>query len=120
MSSNFAPEPVGTVHTSVPEFRSRSQLGDTSNTATGRTTVSSTNAPAPAPNEPQVFATPDMPDQLPPLPAPPAPPGTAFAAAVLSGALPPKPQTPEEVFLRLGNNEWTPPDSALRLTDRTA
>lgn len=120
MSSNFAPEPVGTVNVSVPDFRSRATLGDTSNTATGRTTTSSTNAPAPAPNEPQVFDTPDLPDVLPPLPEPPAPPGTAFAAAVLSGALPPKPESPEEIFLRLGSAEWAPPDSDLRLTDRTA
>ena len=59
-------------------------------------------------------------DVLPPLPNAPAPPGTAFAAAILSGALPPRPRTQEEVFLRLGSTGWTPPDSDLRLADRTA
>ena len=120
MSASFAPEPVGTVNVSVPDFRSRSQLGDTSNAATGRTTVSNTNAPAPAPGEPQVFSTPDMPDALAPLPHPPAPPGTAFAAAVLSGALAPRPESAAEIFLRLGGSGWSPPDSDLRLADLTA
>ncbi len=56
-------------------------------------------------------------DVLPPLPAPPDPPGTAYVAAVLSGALSPKPTTAREVFLRVG--EWTPPDSPLHLADKT-
>lgn len=55
---------------------------------------------------------------LPPLPAPPDPPGTAYVAAVLSGALSPKPTSAREIFLRTG--EWTPPDSSLRLADKTA
>jgi hypothetical protein len=117
MSANFAPEPVGTVSVSIPDFRSRSQLGDTSNVASGRTTVSSSNAPAPVPGEPQAFSTPDMHDVLPPLPNPP---GTAFAAAVISGALSPKPETPEEIFLRLGNASWSPTESGLRLADLVA
>lgn len=54
---------------------------------------------------------------LPPLPPPPDPPGTAYVAAVLSGALSPKPVTPQDVYLRTG--EWTPPDSPLRLADKT-
>lgn len=118
MSASIAPEPISAT-VSVPEFRTRSTLGDTSNVATGRTTVSATNAPAPAPNEPQVFVTPDMPDVLPPLPAPATPPGTAFAAAVIAGALSPKPETPTEIFLRLGS-AWSPPDSDLHLTDSKA
>ena len=56
-------------------------------------------------------------DILPPLPAPPDPPGTAYVAAVLSGALAPKPTSAQEAYLRVG--EWAPPDSALRLTDKT-
>lgn len=54
---------------------------------------------------------------LPPLPAPPDPPGTAYVAAVLSGALSPKPTTPHEIYLRTG--QWTPPESPLRLADKT-
>jgi hypothetical protein len=56
-------------------------------------------------------------DILPPLPAPPDPPGTAYVAAVLSGALAPKPTSAQEVYLRVG--EWAPPDSPFRLTDKT-
>lgn len=54
---------------------------------------------------------------LPPLPLPPDPPGTAYVAAVLSGALSPKPTTAQEIYLRVG--EWAPPDSPLHLTDKT-
>lgn len=54
---------------------------------------------------------------LPPLPAPPDPPGTAYVAAILSGALSPKPTSAREIFLRTG--EWTPPDSPLHLADKT-
>jgi hypothetical protein len=54
---------------------------------------------------------------LPPLPLAPDPPGTMFAAAVMAGALPPRPTTPEEVFLRLGR-AWQPPESQLHLADR--
>ena len=56
-------------------------------------------------------------DILPPLPPPPDPPGTANVAAVLSGALSPKPTSAQDVYLRLG--EWAPPDSPFRLTDKT-
>jgi hypothetical protein len=56
-------------------------------------------------------------DILPPLPPPPDPPGTAYVAAVLSGALSPKPTSAQEVFLRVG--EWAPPDSSLHLADKT-
>jgi hypothetical protein len=42
-----------------------------------------------------------------------------FAAAVVAGALSPKPQTAEEIFLRLGK-DWSPPESGLHLADRTA
>jgi len=56
-------------------------------------------------------------DILPPLPPPPDPPGTAYVAAVLSGALSPRPTSAQNVYLRLG--EWAPPDSPFRLTDKT-
>lgn len=61
-----------------------------------------------------MFSTPDMPDVLPPLPNVQSPPGTAFAAAVLSGALAPKPETAAEIVLRLGGAGWSPPDFEVR------
>jgi len=54
---------------------------------------------------------------LPPLPPPPDPPGPAYVAAVLSGALSPKPVTPQQIYQRTG--EWAPPDSPLHLADKT-
>lgn len=56
-----------------------------------------------------------------PQPAPekdPLPPGAMFAAAIIAGQLSPKPESLEEVFLRAGIS-WTPPDSGLRLADKT-
>lgn len=52
-------------------------------------------------------------------PPPPTPPGEAFAAAVISGQLAPKPVTPEELRQRLGA-AWQPPNSPLRLMDKIA
>lgn len=53
------------------------------------------------------------------VPPPPSPPGEAFAAAVISGQLAPKPLTPEELRQRLGAS-WQPPSSPLRLMDKIA
>jgi hypothetical protein len=47
------------------------------------------------------------------------PPGAMFAAAVVAGALPPYPESPEELLLRVGGQAWSPPDSELRLRDRS-
>lgn len=52
-------------------------------------------------------------------PVPPsAPPGEAFAAAVISGQLSPRPTTTAELRQRLGS-AWEPPASPLRLMDRS-
>lgn len=42
----------------------------------------------------------------------------SFAAAVAASSLPTVPQSPQELLLRQGQ-VWTPPESALRLKDRT-
>lgn len=70
---------------------------------------------------PQLFGE-ELPPQAPPVAEtvpPPPPPGTAFAAAVIAGTLPPKPMTPQELRVRLGT-AWQPPNSDLHLTNRTA
>ncbi|HWA20242.1 MAG TPA: hypothetical protein VG757_14735 [Devosia sp.] len=41
----------------------------------------------------------------------------AFMVAVLAGQLPPKPETPRELMMRLGRS-WAPPASELHLTDK--
>ncbi len=73
----------------------------------------------------------DQPDEKPPVPQAPAKPlsaagtapaeapGDAFAAAVVAGTLPPQPLSAQEILLR-SSNAWSPPDSELHLTDRTA
>lgn len=60
-----------------------------------------------------------QPQQVAAAPPPPTPPGEAFAAAVISGQLAPKPVTPEELRQRLGS-AWQPPTSPLRLMDKIA
>jgi hypothetical protein len=43
---------------------------------------------------------------------------TLFAVALIANHLPARPANAGEVMLRL-SHEWTPPDSAFQLTDRT-
>ena len=106
MSARIAPEPVSAAPTAVTEYRPRSLVGDQV------APVESSGSPAREPGE--RFA-----DVLPQLPLPPDPPGIMFAAAVVAGALSPKPQTADEIFLRLGK-DWAAPPSSLHLADRTA
>jgi hypothetical protein len=111
MSARIALEPV-TAAIAAADYRQRPAVSDqrvepvASPSNSGNATVSSEEAPGTR-----------FHDVLPPLPAPPDPPGTMFAAAVMAGALSPKPETPEEIFLRLGG-AWSPPDSELHLKDR--
>ena len=112
MSARIAPEPVNTAMSTTADFRPRSALGD-QQTIPPSVSGNGTSA-ANQHDETQGSRHADV---LPPVPAPPDPPGTMFAAAVMAGALAPKPETPEEIFLRLGS-AWSPPDSDLRLADR--
>ena len=107
MSASIAPERIETAAPLATEYRSR---------AASRDSVAPVSpAPDTQPTTPEPAA--PVPETLPPLPLPPKPPGEAFAAAVMSGALSPKPVTPQEIFMRLGGN-WSPPDSSLHLTDK--
>jgi hypothetical protein len=110
MSARIAPEPISTSISTTTDYRSRTSTADVALPA-------NTNTPKePAKEE---TAGSRFSDVLPPLPAPPDPPGTAFAAAVAAGALSPRPQSPQEIFLRVGGT-WSPPESELHLTDVTA
>lgn len=104
----IAPPPVSAALASGPESQPRSQA-PVAQDASPPDSASTGDA---APQRGHRLA-----DILPPLPPPSDPPGTAYVAAVLSGALSPKPVTPQDVYLRTG--EWTPPDSPLRLADKT-
>lgn len=107
MSARIAPELVNTA-LAAADYRSRAT-----------TTAGMTPPAGPALPEHGEPPPPRAADTLPALPLPPDPPGTMFAAAVMAGALAPRPTTPEEAFLRLGT-VWRPPDSVLQLADREA
>lgn len=54
-----------------------------------------------------------------PPPEPELPPGAMFAAAVIAGALPPKPETRAELLLRIGSSH-IPQDTEMYLRNRLA
>lgn len=102
----IAPEPVSAANVAGAERKPRVAAVAASDSATADASGQSSGAQRG-----------QLADVLPPLPPPPDPPGTAYVAAVLSGALSPKPVTPQQVYQRTG--EWTPPDSPLHLADKT-
>ena len=104
MSARIAPEPISTGLGAVGDYRSRTLSGD------ANTPPEQQEAP-PAPTQGSLSET------LPPLPPPPPPPGSAFAAALLSGQLPPKPKNEREIILRLGSADL-PAQGSLALHDR--
>lgn len=108
MSARIAPEPMRAGLGDIADFRSRSLLGD-SGPSTGH---DDDEAPPPPPSERMALA-----DTLPPPPTPPAPSGSAFAAALLSGQLPPRPKSEREIILRLGSADL-PAQGSLALHDR--
>lgn len=105
MSARIAPEPISTGLGAVADYRSRSLLGDS------RAGSDQPDTPPPPPSQNSLASL------LPPLPAPPPPPGSAFAAALLSGQLPPKPTSDREIILRLGSADL-PAQGSLALHDR--
>ena len=105
MSARIAPEPINMGLGAVADYRSRTLLGDSRGGSDQPDTP-----PPPPPQYPQA-------QLLPPLPTPPAPPGSAFAAALLSGQLPPKPTSDREIMLRLGSADL-PAQGSLALHDR--
>jgi len=107
MSARIAPEPISTGLGAIGDYRSRTLFGDS------RAAVDQQDAPPP---QSQPTTTP-LAENLPPIPAPPPPPGSAFAAALLSGQLSPKPTSEREIILRLGSAEL-PAQGSLALHDR--
>lgn len=105
MSARIAPEPISTGLGAVGDYRSRSLLRD----------ADAGSDQHEAPGESPAHAA--LAQALPALPAPPAPPGSAFATALLSGQLPPKPTSEREIMLRLGSAEL-PAQGSLALHDR--
>jgi len=108
----YALDPVLPGNASMGDFRSRHQTGD-------RAMLPDSAPPAPNSHEagdnfPQRGNSEQRQERH--APPPPAPAGSMFAAAVIAGDLPPRPETLNELFLRIGNAP-IPPESELRLRD---
>jgi len=106
MSARIAPEPISTGFSAVADHRPRTVRSD-SGGAVSQQAAGSDKRSQQQPAQPQLA-------QL----APPAPPpGAAFAVALISGQLPPKPTSERELQMRLGSADL-PAQGSLALHDR--
>ncbi|HTM78573.1 MAG TPA: hypothetical protein VL133_13210 [Devosia sp.] len=110
MVARIAPDPILASTHSLADFRSRHVTGEHAllqdSTPSAHNSPDSGDGRLPDP-QPQADAEPVEPA---------LPPGAMFAAAVIAGALAPRPQTLEEVYARIGS-AWIPPESELQLRD---
>ncbi|MBK8083822.1 MAG: hypothetical protein IPK28_08290 [Devosia sp.] len=107
MSARIAPEPISAAVGSAVNYRSRPATSDSAPQQQSDHTA--TNAAAP----PAQHALPIK--EAPPPPPP--PPGAAFAVALISGQLPPRPTSEREIVMRLGSADL-PSQGSLALHDR--
>jgi hypothetical protein len=111
MSGRITTAPIRTDIATVGDYRSRGLVGDQRDRSRDDPDEKQSEdgvEPEPLARKPSLPPGPTLVDG-----------GTAFAAAVVAGALPLKTQSPEEIQLRKGS-AWAPPDSELHLTDRIA
>ena len=106
MSARIAPEPISKGFSAVADFGSRTAHGDS-------------GGPAEPPAHPQNGAPQQQTaqPQLPAMPPPAPPPGAAFAVALITGQLPPRPTSERELQMRLGSADL-PAQGSLALHDR--
>ena len=109
MSARIAPEPINGGSGAVADYRSRTVRGDSQSRA-GR------QAPEDEPDTLVEEQAPDLRGRL-PVAAPPPPSGAAFAAALITGQLPPRPVSEREIQLQLGSADL-PAQGSLALHDR--
>lgn len=95
VSARIAPDAMVTALSSASEYRAKLSVGDVRVDAQKPAEASSTESHA---NTRE-----DNSPVLPPLPEQPQPPGAAFAVALISGQLPPRPRTEAELQMRLGS-----------------
>lgn len=110
MSARIAPDPVGPVYGATADFNSRSLRAEVQ--ATERPAVSNIQASSDASATTSAPAIETLPEMPPPAP----PPGAAFATALISGQLSPKPTTEQEIQLRLGSAK-PPAQASLPITN---
>ena len=106
MSARIAPEPISSGFGTVADYRSRTVRGDSGGSVEQQ--AGDGNA---APQ--QQAAQP----QLPAMPPPAPPPGAAFAVALITGQLPPRPINERQLMMRLGSADL-PAQGSLALHDR--
>jgi hypothetical protein len=106
MSARIAPEPIKSGFSAVADYRPRTVPGDSDGPA-------EQHAQGRAPQPQQPAAQPQLPTMPPPAP----PPGAAFAVALITGQLPPKPTSERELQMRLGSADL-PAQGSLALHDR--
>ena len=107
MSARIAPEPISSGYSAPADYRPRTARGDSGapvdQQAQGRKGTSPQQQVAQA--------------QLPAMPPPAPPPGAAFAVALITGQLPPRPTSERELMMRLGSADL-PAQGSLALHDR--
>lgn len=106
MSARIAPEPIKSGSSAVADYRSRTVRGDSAGSPVEQQGQGNAQLQ-------QQAAQP----QLPTMPPPPPPPGAAFAVALITGQLPPKPTSERELQMRLGSADL-PAQGSLALHDR--
>lgn len=112
MSARIAPEPISSGFSAVGDYRSRTVSGDARHAQEQPAGNAAQQQSIPFPVTETATAI------LPPMiPAPPAPAGAAFAMALLSSQLPPRPASEREIQRRMGSAEL-PAQGSLALHDR--
>ena len=107
MSARTALEPISNGYSAASDYRPRTVRGD-SNAA-----VEQQNSDG----APQAQKQPTAQPQLAVMPPPAPPPGAAFAVALITGQLPPRPTSERELQMRLGSADL-PAQGSLALHDR--
>jgi hypothetical protein len=110
MSARIAPEPINGGFNTVADYRPWTVPGDSRH--------ASQQGPEHGARDAAPFLQlPAAQPQLPALPPLVRPPGAAFAVALISGQLPPRPTSEREIQMRLGSTDL-PAQGSLALHDR--
>ena len=107
MSARIAPEPISAAVGSAVNYRSRPASSDSAPQQQPDHTATNAAAAPPAQHALPIKE----------APPPPPPPGAAFAVALISGQLPPRPTSEREIMMRLGSADL-PSQGSLALHDR--
>lgn len=107
MSARIAPEPISNGYSAPADYRPRMVRGDSGATVDQQAQSQGNAKPQQPAAQPQ----------LPAMPPPAPPPGAAFAVALITGQLPPRPTSERELMMRLGSADL-PAQGSLALHDR--